>query len=142
MKCGFALTAKSVIIKGDKALVLRRSEKEIKSSYLNKNEPWDLPGGSVRFHENCTEGLLREIGEETSVKVRVIKPLRVFDVVKNQIHMTIVTYLCIYNTGSVILSDEHDEYYWVNIKEAEEMKLPRWIQKDIKLAFNEIKNIR
>ena len=49
MRYGFALTAKALIIKGDKALILRRSEKEIKSSYFNKNEPWDLPGGKRAF---------------------------------------------------------------------------------------------
>ena len=36
MRYGFALTAKALIIKGDKALILRRSEKEIKSSYFIK----------------------------------------------------------------------------------------------------------
>lgn len=139
MRYGFALTAKALIIKDDKALVLRRSEKEIKSSHFNKNEPWDLPGGSVRFYENCTEGLLREIGEETSLKVKVIKPLRVFDIIKNHVHMTIFTYLCVYRSGTVVLSEEHDRYYWISLKEAEEMKLPAWILKDIRLAFNEIK---
>ena len=139
MRYGFALTAKALIIMGDKALILRRSEKEIKSSYFNKNEPWDLPGGSVRFYENCMEGLLREIDEETSLKVKVIKPLRIFDIIKNHVHMTIFTYLCTYRSGNVILSDEHESYYWLTLKEAEEMKLPPWIIKDIKSAFNEIK---
>ncbi|MCD8036675.1 MAG: NUDIX domain-containing protein [Clostridiales bacterium] len=139
MKGGFALAAKAVIIKNDKALILRRSEKEMKGSYLNKYEPWDLPGGSIRFHENCTEGLLREIGEETSFKVKIIKPIRIFDVVKNQVHMTIVTYMCLYRSGGVYLSEEHDKYYWLTLKEAEDMRLPKWIIKDIKLAMNELK---
>ncbi len=139
MKGGFALAAKAVIIKNDKALILRRSEKEMKGSYLNKYEPWDLPGGSIRFHENCTEGLLREIGEETSLKVKIIKPIRIFDVVKNQVHMTIVTYMYLYRSGGVYLSEEHDKYYWLTLKEAEDMRLPKWIIKDIKLAMNELK---
>ncbi len=139
MRNGFALAAKAVIIKNDKALVLRRSEKEMRGSYLNKNEPWDLPGGSVRFHENCMEGLIREITEETSLKVKVLKPIRVFDVMKNQVHMTIVTYLCVYRSGGVYLSEEHDKYYWLTIKEAEDMRLPKWMLKDIKLAMSEVK---
>ena len=53
--------------------------------------------------------------------------------------MTIFTYLCTYRSGNVILSDEHESYYWLTLKEAEEMKLPPWIIKDIKSAFNEIK---
>ena len=139
MKCGFALAAKAVIVNDDRILILKRSEKEMKGSYLNKNEQWDLPGGSVHFHENSLEGLLREISEETSVNVRILKPIRVFDVIKNQVHMTIITYVCQYRGGDVILSEEHDEYYWLTVKEAEEMQLPKWMIKDMKMALSEIK---
>ena len=138
MRGGFALAAKAVIIRDDKALILRRSEKEIKSSYINKNEPWDLPGGSVRYSENSIEGLLREIKEETSLKVRIVKPMRVFDAIKPKVHMTIVTYLCEYRSGEVVLSDEHESFYWLTSKEAENMKLPSWMLKDINLAFAEL----
>lgn len=137
MRTGFALTAKAVIIKDKKALILKRSEKEMNGSYLNQHEPWDLPGGSVRLSEQCSEGLLREIGEETALQVKVIKPLRVFDVIKNRLHMTIVTYLCIYKSGSVTLSDEHSEYYWLTQEEAQKMPLPKWLLKDIGKALHE-----
>ena len=139
MRSGFALTAKAVIVKDNRILVLRRSEKEIKSSYINKNEPWDLPGGVVRFHENCLNALLREVDEETSLRVKVIKPLRIFDIIKTKFHMTIFTYLCTYQSGIVELSEEHDNYYWLNMEEAEEMNAPAWLLKDMRLAYNEIK---
>lgn len=138
MRFGFALAVKAVIVNGDRVLLLRRSEKEMKTSFLYKNEAWDLPGGSIRFHENCTEGLLREIEEETSVKVKVVKPLRIFDVIKGHVHMTICTYLCIYKEGTVKLSDEHDEYFWLNLSDAEKMDVPIWILKGIKCAMNEL----
>lgn len=138
MRGCFALAAKAVIIRDNKALILRRSEKEIKSSYINKNEPWDLPGGSIRYTENSFEGLLREIKEETALKVRIIKPIRVFDAIKTRVHMTIVTYVCEYRDGEVVLSDEHERFYWVTAKEAESMKLPVWLLKDINLAFAEL----
>ncbi|MEA4972302.1 hypothetical protein SDC9_111799 [bioreactor metagenome] len=138
MRSGFALAAKAVIVNGDKVLLLKRSENEMKTSLLYKNEAWDLPGGSIRFHENCTEGLLREITEETSVKVKIVKPLGIFDVIKNQLHMTICTYLCIYKGGEVLLSDEHDAYFWLSIDDAEEMSVPRWILKDMKRAISEL----
>ncbi len=138
MRSGFALAAKAVIVHGNKVLLLKRSEREMKTSLLYKNEAWDLPGGSIRFHENCTEGLLREITEETSVNVKIIKPLRIFDVIKNQLHMTICTYLCVYTGGDVMLSDEHDAYFWLSIDAAERMSVPRWILKDMKQAINEL----
>ncbi len=139
MRSGFALAAKAVIVNGDKILLLKRSKKEMEKSFLNKYEVWDLPGGSVRFCEKCTEGLLREISEETSVKVKIIKPLRIFDVIREQVHMTLCTYLCVYKGGKVILSEEHDSYYWLTVKEAEEMKVPNWMIKDMKRALQELK---
>lgn len=139
MRCGFALAVKAIIFKDDKFLVLRRSEKEMKSSYLNKYEHWDLPGGSVYFHENSTEGLYREIYEETALNVKLIKPIRVFDVIKKQMHMTIITYMCQYGSGEVVLSEEHEEYFWLTLKEAEEMKVPKWMLKDIKSVIDEMK---
>lgn len=139
MRSGFALAAKAVIVNGDKILLLRRSRKEMEKSFLNKYEVWDLPGGSVRFCEKCTEGLLREISEETAVKVKIIKPLRIFDVIREQVHMTLCTYLCVYKGGKVILSEEHDSYHWLTVKEAEEMKVPNWMIKDMKRALQELK---
>ena len=82
---------------------------------------------------------MRGIDEETSLKVRVVKPLRVFDVIKNQLHMTIFTYLCVYRSGEVVLSEEHERYYWLSLKEAEDMKVPKWTEKEIKRASNELK---
>lgn len=138
MRSGFALALKAVIVNGDRVLLLKRSEKEMKASFLYKNEAWDLPGGSIRFHETCIEGLLREITEETSVKVKVVKPLRIFDAIKGHVHMTICTYLCIYKEGTVQLSDEHKAYFWLNLAEAEEMGVPIWILKDIQRAMDEL----
>jgi len=138
MRSGFALAAKAIIVNENKVLLLKRSEREMKTSLLNKNEVWDLPGGSIRFHENCTEGLLREITEETSVTVKVIKPLRIFDIIKNQLHMTICTYLCVYKGGKVILSDEHEDYFWLSVDDAEQMRVPSWILKDMRRGINEL----
>ena len=64
--------------------------------------------------------------------------MRVFDAIKPKVHMTIVTYLCEYRSGEVVLSDEHESFYWLTSKEAENMKLPSWMLKDINLAFAEL----
>ena len=138
MRGGFALAAKAVIIRGDKALVLRRSEKEIKKSYVKKDEPWDLPGGSVRYSESAAECLFREVREETSLGIRIVKPIRIFDAIKSRVHMTILIYVCEYRSGEVRLSEEHEKFYWVTAKEAEGLKLPPWMLRDINLAFGEL----
>ena len=137
MKRDFALTVKAIIIREDKFLVLRRSVDEIKYSYMNKREVWDLPGGGVKFYETAEHGLFREIHEETGIKVCLKKVLNIYDAIKSNIHMTIITYVCEYLDGEIKLSDEHEAYYWLNINEMEEMKLPHWMIRDFRTVYDE-----
>ena len=135
MKRDFAVAVKAVIIKEDKALVLRRSKDEMEGSFMNSHQKWDLPGGGVHFFERSEEGLLREIREETNLEVTIGKPLSLFDAIKHHIHLCIFTYACEWKTGEVVLSDEHEAYYWLSEEEMEESELPRWMKRDIRAAF-------
>ena len=133
----FALTVKAVIMKGDKFLVLKRSKKEIDSSLFNRKEAWDLPGGGVRFNETAEHGLFREIHEETGIKISLKRILNAYDAIRSNIHMLILTYVCIYKEGEVILSSEHDAYYWLTLDEMNERKLPEWMIRDFRIVYND-----
>ena len=137
MRKDFALTVKAVIVKDDRFLVLKRSEKEMSSSYMNKRECWDLPGGGVKFFETAEHGLFREIHEETGIKVSLKKILNVYDAIRLNIHMLIITYVCVYKSGDVRLSSEHEDYYWLTIDEMYEKKLPNWMIRDFYAVYNE-----
>lgn len=138
IKRDFSVAVKAVVIRDNQFLVLRRSKKEIESSYMNNHEKWDLPGGGIRYFEKAEDGLLREVMEETGLNVTIIKPISLFDAIKPHIHLCIFTYVCTYDSGEVQLSSEHDAYYWLTLEEAEEKELPRWMLRDFKSAATEL----
>lgn len=130
----FAITVKAVIIKDGRFLLLRRSKREMEKSFLNRYEPWDLPGGGVRFFETSQRALFREIREETQLDVRLIGILNAYDAIKSRLHMLILTYMCEYIGGEVILSCEHDSYYWLTVEEMESLDVPKWMIRIFKSA--------
>lgn len=142
IKRNFALAVKAVIIKDTKFLLLHRSKKEIENSYMNRRQVWDLPGGGVRFFETAKDGLIREITEETGLKVTILKPLCTFDAIKPQMHLSIFTYLCEYKSGEVYLSSEHDKFYWLTLDDMNCMDIPNWMKQNFELAIREWKKGR
>ena len=138
MRGEFAFAVKAVIIKDDKFLVLKRSKSEMDSSYINKHQCWDLPGGSVKYCETAIHSLLREIEEETGLNISVGKILSVYDAIRTNVHLVIITYICTYLSGNVRLSNEHEAFYWLKIEDMQRKKLPDWMINNFKKAFNEI----
>lgn len=131
MKRDFAVAVKAVIIKDEKVLVLIRSRGEMECSYMNNHQKWDLPGGGLHFYERSQEGLEREIREETGMEVFVGEPISLFDVIKNHIHLCIFTYACLWKKGEVVLSNEHEAFFWMTEEEVLESHLPHWMKRDL-----------
>ena len=136
----FAVAVKAVIVRGDEVLVLRRSQGEMAGSYMNKYQKWDLPGGGLHFYEKAEDGLLREIREETSLSVEIGRPVSMFDIIRNQIHLCIFTYAAVWTGGEVQLSKEHDGFLWLHKDEVEESELPHWMKRDIFRALEAVEN--
>lgn len=138
MKRDFALAVKAIIIRDNSFLVLHRSKKEIESSLMNHHMAWDLPGGGVRFSETAEKGLFREVAEETGLKVSLVKILNSYDAIRSDVHLTILTYVCKYIKGEVILSSEHDGYYWMTLEEMRQKHLPYWMIRDFEEVYEEL----
>ena len=136
----FAVAVKAVIVRGDEVLVLRRSKGEMAGSHMNKYQKWDLPGGGLHFYEKAEDGLLREIREETSLSVEIGRPVSMFDIIRNQIHLCIFTYAAVWTGGEVQLSKEHDGFLWLHKDEVEESELPHWMKRDIFRALEAVEN--
>lgn len=141
MKRDFVLAVKSVIIKDDEVLLLHRSPKEMESSTVNRMDAWDLPGGGVQFFETMEKALNREIKEETGLEVDIKKVIGSYDAIRVQLHIAIITYLCEYKSGEVILSDEHDSYHWLKFDEIIDFNMPKWLKKYFITAIEEYKKI-
>ena len=74
-----AISLKAVVInnKGE-VLILKRSDND-----YNRPNGLDLVGGGLDENEDPTEGLIREISEETGLKVEEIKPIDVISMKEN-----------------------------------------------------------
>jgi ADP-ribose pyrophosphatase YjhB (NUDIX family) len=114
----------AVIVRNSQILLERR-----------KNEPgrgkWSIPGGLVNLGESPTHAVVREVKEETSLKVE--KP-ELIDVVANvskdkygkvKYHFIIIDYAVKVNSGSVKASSDALDLKWVPLSEVEKFDLTR-----------------
>ncbi len=111
------VSAKAVIISAGKVLLLKQNDGR-----------WDLPGGKVDDEENIVDGLIREVEEETGLKVWPMKYLvsKTRRVKKNK-DLFIVTFLCStlnpVKRKNIQLSREHKKFTFVDIPEAYNLNL-------------------
>lgn len=120
----FGVAVKAIIKnKDDKYLVMHKSNKED----INPNEV-DIPGGRIKFGENVTDALIREVEEETGLKIAIKKPTRVWGFVKNNLHLVGITFLADLVDGKVTMSDEHSGFSWVDKKDLFRDNFPEWIK--------------
>jgi 8-oxo-dGTP diphosphatase len=115
----YYLAVKGIIRREDgKILVLKRSNKDD-----HKPGVWETVGGGMDREETPQAALKREVLEETGLEVTLVEPFNVFAFKKDTVEFKVgITFLCEYLSGDVVLSDEHNEYRWINPKEFSEME--------------------
>lgn len=98
-----------VIVQGDSVLLIRRGSEPLKGQ-------WSIPGGTLELGETLEEGVRRELREETSLEVRVLDLIEIFERITPapeahagispaapphpQYHFVIADYLCEVVAGS------------------------------------------
>lgn len=105
----------AVIEKDDKYLILKRSEeKDFAPS------TWETVTGRLDADESPIDGILREVEEETKLKVKVQYPLDVgfFYRGGKEFPMVFISFYCKYLEGEVSITWEHSEYKWITLEEA------------------------
>lgn len=92
-----------------KILLLRRS-----ANAPRRALGWDLPGGTVELLEDPNEAVLRELKEESGLKTN---DAMIFEVATQTDPKYILTLIYVGSTTdtSVTLSDEHDQFQWINL---------------------------
>lgn len=89
---------------------------------------FNLPGGGVEPHESATEGLVREVREETSLEVEVGRLVGIYS--KPQKHEIVLTFEARVTGGSLQPSDEADYHEWVAPEELEQKQiLPKHLER-------------
>lgn len=113
----FAAT-KAFIVHNGKVLLLRESGKYVDGTNVGR---YDVVGGRVQPGERFDEGLRREIKEETGLDVTIGRPFFVNEwrpVVKGEQWQIIGTFfVCTTDTDTILLSEDHDKYVWIDPKE-------------------------
>ena len=108
----------AILFKNNQILLLKRSSTNKKFA-----EEWDLPGGHIKMRENAIDGLIREVEEETGVRIskRDVQSLSVSEnktfylVRKDTMPDEIV----------IKLSDEHSDHVFASLEEIDNFNLSR-----------------
>lgn len=85
---------------------------------------WDLPGGHVSEGETLSDGLFREVGEETGLTVTDSEELFTKTMTLGDETRPVIFYFVEVESASDFkLSDEHTDYEWVTLDEAYDYNL-------------------
>lgn len=109
------VATKAVVLFEGNALVLRESG-EYEDGTQRGN--YDLPGGRIDPSESLFDALKREVQEETGLVVSVGDLFHVsekFQTIRGeQCHIIRLYFICEADTDTVVLSDDHDAYEWID----------------------------
>ncbi len=117
---------------GNKVLLINRPRRLGFPGYIG-------PGGKVDFPESLTDGAIREVWEETGLKVKELeyKGLDEFvDVEKNYRYM-VFNYLSTSFEGELLENPPEGELSWVPINEALDLPMQSWFKRRFPLFFEE-----
>jgi 8-oxo-dGTP diphosphatase len=101
-----------VVIEGGAVLLVRRA-------FPPRQGEWSLPGGRLELGESLTDGVAREVREETGLEVEVGVVVDVFDRVHRdeggriRYHFVIVDFLCRPRGGTLAAGDDAADVRWV-----------------------------
>ena len=119
----FGLSVRVLITDEDgKVLILKRST----DSKTNPGK-WELPGGKVDQGESFDHALVREVYEETKLKISLEHVVGVSEqnlLVIRAVHIIMSGKI---TEGNLTLSSEHEGYAWVFFEKLDEYELADWL---------------
>jgi 8-oxo-dGTP diphosphatase len=110
------------LIQDGRVLLIRRGKEPLKGR-------WVVPGGTLELGETLEEALVREMAEETGLRVAVGEALTVFDRVERhegvvRYHYVIVDYLCSYVSGVAVAASDAEALAWAAPEELVAYDMP------------------
>jgi 8-oxo-dGTP diphosphatase len=111
-----------VVVRDGRALLIRRGKEPLYGR-------WVVPGGTVELGETLEEAVVREMEEETGLRVEPVEILTVFDRIDREDgrvawHFVIVDYLCRWRAGEARAASDALEVAWVSDEELPAYDLP------------------
>jgi len=101
----------AVVVDDGRVLLVRRGSEPLKGH-------WTLPGGALEVGESLSEGVVREVREETGLEVEPIELIEVLDRIHREgervrYHYVIADYLCRVMGGKLQAASDADAVRWV-----------------------------
>lgn len=139
----------AIIIKDSKYLIVKRSSHE--KSFPNQ---WTVPGGKLETSDyinrdkdtsshwyNVLEySIRREVMEETNLKIKNIQYLTSLAFIRpDNIPVIVLSFYADYDSGNVKLDEDHSNYAWVTLEEAEDYQLIEGIYEEIEMVDRKVK---
>ncbi|SFB93203.1 8-oxo-dGTP diphosphatase [Bacillus sp. OV322] len=121
-----------IVQDGDKVLLINRPSKLGFPGFIGA-------GGKVDFPESLTEGAIREVWEETGLRVSdiVYKGLDEYVDPKKNYRYMVFNYLAKSFEGELLTNPPEGELLWVPIKEALNLPMQPWFKRRFPLFFEE-----
>lgn len=137
MEINFRIAVKAFVVKDSKLLVLKR-----RSNDVHKPGAWDIPGGRLEIGEDPLEGVRREAIEEAGLAITPLIPINVHHFTRDDGQLiTMIIFLCETDTLEPQLSEEHQEYQWLDLNGPLE-QFPDWLHPVIANHRKYIKSYR
>ena len=124
----------AIILDGNRVLLIRRANAPLQGV-------WSIPGGRLDLGETLTEGLRREIREETGLRIEIVDQVEVFERIMRdgddrvQYHYVLIDYLCEPAGGVLRAADDADDARWVEQDEMAELTMTEGTPAVINKAF-------
>ncbi len=122
-----------VVVRDGRVLLVRRGKEPLYGR-------WVVPGGTVELGETLEEALVREMEEETCLRVEPLEVLTVFDRIQRDgsrvvYHYVIVDYLCRFRSGEARAASDALEVTWASPEELAGYDLPPKALEVVQEAF-------
>jgi len=112
----------AVVIHEGRVLLIRRGKEPLRGR-------WVVPGGRVELGESLDEAIVREVQEETGIRVYPREAMAVFDRIDRADgrvvhHYVVVDFLCDYVSGAARAASDAEDVAWVAPEDVARYDLP------------------
>ncbi len=131
----------AIILERDRVLMAQRGKQPLKGW-------WSLPGGLLEIGEALTDGLRREVREETGLEVRPLGVLEVFERIMRdaagapEYHYVLIDYICRAAGGTLRAGDDVCAVEWVRRRDMARLPITEGTPAVIEKAFRERRKYR
>ncbi|WP_274362987.1 8-oxo-dGTP diphosphatase [Paenibacillus thermotolerans] len=132
IECGLYTVV--IVQDGNRVLLLNRPDRQGFPGYIG-------PGGKVEMPESVTEGAVRELREETGLRVRpddlIFKGIDEYVVPATNYRYMVFNYLARRYEGELLQHPPEGELVWVDVKEALDLPMQPWFKRRFPLFFED-----